>query len=170
VQPILTLRIEELIGAVSFSDWLLNEHPSCPIFLRSEYAFFSFLLVKLWSADGRSLLGWLRHKWEDNIKNILNLQHGRELCIYLVQDWDYLWALVNTKMNRVHKSCENSLVKKDCAPWSYTEIMHTYETASVPQRPIMKKRWLVLCFQSCDLCCTWHKHWPVQFNSYGKIW
>jgi hypothetical protein len=37
---------EEQIGAVTFLDWLLNEHLSWPIILRSEYDFFFNCLVK----------------------------------------------------------------------------------------------------------------------------
>jgi hypothetical protein len=47
--------------------------------------------------EGKRLLGRPRHKWEDNILKEIGWE-GVD-CMYLVQDRDQWWALVNVVLN-----------------------------------------------------------------------
>jgi hypothetical protein len=50
--------------------------------------------------EERSPLGRPRHRWEDNIKmDLREIGFGNVDWIYLAQDTDRWWALVNTVMN-----------------------------------------------------------------------
>jgi hypothetical protein len=50
--------------------------------------------------EGKSPLGRLRRKWENNIeKEVREMGRGGTDCIHLAQDRDQWRALVNTAMN-----------------------------------------------------------------------
>jgi hypothetical protein len=56
--------------------------------------------VLLWKPEGKSPLGRLRHRWEDNIKmDLLEVRCGGRDWIRLAQDTDRWWELVNAVMN-----------------------------------------------------------------------
>jgi hypothetical protein len=48
---------------------------------------------------GRDHLDGLGINWRIILRCMLKTQCGREPCIHVAHDWDYLWALVNTEMN-----------------------------------------------------------------------
>jgi hypothetical protein len=64
----------------------------------------SFYNILVEKPEGERPLGRYRRRWEDNIK-----MDRREIVwesvdwIYLAQDWEHCWALVNAVMNlRIH--------------------------------------------------------------------
>jgi hypothetical protein len=58
---------------------------------------YSILVGKL---EGKRPLGRPRHRWEDNIRmDVREIGWECVIWVHVVQDKEWLWALVNTVMN-----------------------------------------------------------------------